>query len=68
MNAVKLANTRNGWAIAVMKTPNRVQAGAEIFCVVRVDPKNKYVTLTNHDNEAAARKTANKYWLQDMGR
>lgn len=65
MTAVKMANTCNGWAIAVMKTPNRKVAGAEIFSVVRVDPKNKYVTLTQHDNEAAARKSANHYWAMD---
>jgi len=66
MNAVKMANTRNGWAIAIMKTANRKKAGAEIFSVVRVSPKNQYVTLTDHNNEAAARKSANHYWAQDV--
>ena len=68
METVQMANTVNGFAIAITKVPNRIKTGQTVFSVVRVDRTNKFVTLTNHDNESAARKTANKYWLQDMGR
>jgi hypothetical protein len=68
METLQMANTVNGFGIAVTKVPNRAAAGRSIFSVVRVDRTNKFVTLTNHGNEAEARKTANKYWLQDMGR
>jgi hypothetical protein len=68
METVQMANTVNGFAIAITKVPNRVKSGQTVFSVVRVDRTNKFATLTNHNNEAAARKVANKYWLQDMGR
>lgn len=68
METVQMANTVNGFAIAITKIQNRVKSGQSIFSVVRVDRTNRFVTLTKHDDEAAARKTANKYWLQDMGR
>jgi len=68
MTPVQLANTLNGFAIAIVKYPNRIKPGQSVFSVVRVDRTNTFITLTNHDNEAAARKTANKYWLLDMGR
>lgn len=68
METVQMANTRNGFAIAITKVPNRIKTGQSVFSVVRVDRSNAFVTLTNHDNEVEARKVANKYWLQDMGR
>ena len=68
METVQMANTVNGFAIAITKVPNRVKSGQSVFSVVRVDRTNKFVTLTNHADEASARMTANKYWLQDMGR
>ena len=68
METIQMANTVNGFAIAITKVPNRAKAGQSIFSVVRVDRTNKFATLTNHGNEVEARKTANKYWLQDMGR
>jgi hypothetical protein len=54
------ANTRNGFAIGIVRTGDR-------FSVVRMDRRSKYVTLTNHTTEAAARKAANVEWAADRG-
>jgi predicted peptidase len=52
------ANTRNGFAIGVVRNAGR-------FSVVRMDRRSKYVTLTIHATEAAARKAANIEWAAD---
>lgn len=65
--AIAIAETVNRWAIAIVKGSN-FRTGADLFRVVRVAPDNKYVTLTAHDDEAGARKSANSYWKLDTGR
>jgi predicted peptidase len=52
------ANTRNGFAIGVVCNAGR-------FSVIRMDRSSKYVTLSAHTTEAAARKAANVEWAAD---
>jgi hypothetical protein len=52
------ANTRNGFAIGVIRT-------CDIFSVVRMDRRSQYVTISNHSTEQAARSAANKEWAAD---
>lgn len=63
MNTDKLiasANTRNGFAIGVVRS-----ARSATFSVVRMDRSSRYVIISNHATEAAARIAANTEWAAD---
>ena len=57
---IQVANTINGFAIGLIKC---TRDGS--YSVVRVDRKNKFITISNHKTEAEARKAANKEWAAD---
>jgi translation initiation factor 2 alpha subunit (eIF-2alpha) len=54
------ANTRNGFAIGVIRYNRKA-----VFAVVRMDRSSRYVTISNHTTEAAARSAANIEWAAD---
>lgn len=58
-----LANTRDGWAIAI--TEWTTYRGNVVFEVLRVSPENKTIRLEKHTNEAAARAAGNRAWQRD---
>ena len=60
MDIIASANTRHGFAIGIVRT-------AANFSVVRMDRTSKFVTISNHTTEAAARAAANTEWAGDMG-
>jgi len=53
------ANTAAGFAIGVVKVADR-------FEVVRMDRRSRYVTLSRHSTETAARTAANAEYRADM--
>jgi hypothetical protein len=63
MTTIKLASTRNGWAIALLAGTNRT--GTTYYDVVRVAPNNKYVTLHSVSDRDKARTLANREWAAD---
>ena len=63
MTTIKLASTRNGWAIALLSGSAR--NGATYYDVVRVNPQNKYVTLHSVSDRDKARALANREWMAD---
>lgn len=60
---IALANTRNGWAIAITRWVT--YRNAIRFEVLRVSPENKTLRLEIKDTEAEARAAANKAWSAD---
>jgi len=56
------AETRNGFAIGVVRNH---RSGS--FVVVRMDRSSRFVTISAHDTEAAARTAANREWKADRG-
>lgn len=58
-----LAETRNGWAIAI--TEWTTYRGNVVFEILRVSPENKTVRLDKKTTEADARKRANEAWRAD---
>lgn len=57
---IATANTRNGFAIGIIRN-----ARSGKFSVVRMDRHSRYVTISIHATEAAARKAANREWSAD---
>ena len=54
------ANTRAGFAIGIVRNNGHFQ-------VVRMDASSRFVTISVHTTEAAARVAANREWSADMG-
>lgn len=63
MSTVKIANTRNGFAIALLAGTYR--DGTALYEVVRVSPANEYVTIHRTSELARARSLANREWIAD---
>ncbi len=59
----KVANTRNGWAIALITDTYR--DGSACYEVARVSPANQTVTLHRTSDLEKARQLANREWLAD---
>lgn len=60
---LQLANTRDGWAIAL--TEWTTYRGNVVFEILRVSPDNASVRIDQATTEDAARKLANKHWTSD---
>ncbi len=58
-----LANTRDGWAIAITRWVT--YRGAVRFEVLRVSPDNKTMRLDIKNTESKARAAANAAWKRD---
>lgn len=58
-----LANTRDGWAIAITRWTT--YRNTVVFEVHRVSPENKMMRLGTKRTEQAARALANETWLRD---
>ena len=58
------AATTGGYAIGIIRYIG-YQSRKPVFEVVRMDSRH-YVTLTRHNDEAAARTSANTEWKADM--
>lgn len=58
------ANTTAGFAIGIVSKVAHT-TGRTYFEVVRMDRASRYVTLTRHSSEAAARKAANLAFKAD---
>lgn len=65
LKAIKLKNTKRGYAIAIMQ--GQYRDGSDYYQVVRANPKNQYVALHNTVDYEEARKLANQEWKADMG-
>lgn len=61
-NLIASANTRNGFAIGIVRN-----ARANAFQVVRMDRASRFVTISVHGTEVAARTAANAEWAADKG-
>jgi hypothetical protein len=59
----KVANTRNGWAIALITSTYR--NGTACYEITRVSPSNSYVTIHRTADYQKARKLANREWAAD---
>ena len=64
MNALKIANTRNGFAIGLLEGKS-YRTGAAYFEVVRMDRSSKYVVIHRTDDLDKARALANREWAAD---
>lgn len=60
---LQVANTRDGWAIAITRWTT--YKGAVRFEVLRVSPDNKTLRLDMKNTEVEARKAANAAWKRD---
>ena len=58
------ANTAAGFAIGIV-SKTAYTTGKTYFEVVRMDRQSRYVTLSRHSDEAAARKAANAEYRAD---
>lgn len=58
------ANTTAGFAIGIV-SKTAFRTGHTYFEVVRMDRASRYVTLTRHSDEVAARKAANAAFKAD---
>lgn len=56
-------STRGAWAIGILRQTDRT--GTEVWSVIRINPKNQYITISHHGNEPAAREAANTEWKGD---
>lgn len=64
MTPIKLTNTRNGWAIALLRGTS-YSDGTPYYEVVRVAPDNKYLVLHREGDLQKARDLANREWAAD---
>lgn len=64
-NLIASANTTNGFAIGIVSADSQGTQPGTVFSVVRLDRQSRYVTLSNHRDEAGARKAANAAWKLD---
>lgn len=60
---LQVANTRDGWAIAITRWTT--YRNTVVFEVLRVSPDNKTVRLDIKQTEAEVRKAANAAWKLD---
>ena len=58
------ANTRHGFAIGIVKLADRL--GVAYWEVVRMDRRSRYVAISRHSDEAAARIRANAEYRSDV--
>jgi len=59
----KVANTRNGWAIALITSTYR--DGSDCYEIARVSPANQTVTIHRTGDYHKARQLANREWAAD---
>lgn len=64
MTPLKVANTRNGWAIALLGGTS-YRDGTPYYEVARVAPDNKYLVLHREGDLQKARELANREWVAD---
>lgn len=64
MTTIKLAETRNRYAIALLEGTS-YRDGSTFYEVVRVSPGNKYVTIHRTSDYEKARSLANREWAAD---
>lgn len=63
-NTIKVANTANGFAIALLSGTS-YKTGETYYEVVRVDRSNKYVVIHRTGDLDKARSLANREWAAD---
>ncbi|MDD4868198.1 MAG: hypothetical protein PHQ28_14085 [Mycobacterium sp.] len=63
VETLQLAETRNGWAIAITRWTT--YRNTVVFEVLRVAPDNKALRIGRANTEAHARKLANAAWSAD---
>lgn len=62
---IKIANTRDGWAIGLIERFEWETGAHYDYAVIRINPQNKYLTISHHKDLSKARAAANAAWISD---
>ena len=64
---VKIAATRDGWAIGIIERRNYKTGELISYGIIRINPQDQYLILYNCFTIEEARESANREWAMDRG-